>query len=125
MEIQLAYRKTGEKQEELIEFLKKIYAILRESGHETYCPILDPNQPTEKKELFQNTFKRLENTDALLVLIRSQNKSEGMLLETSYAITKGKKIIAVIKEGVDTHIRELADSVIEFKYSEEIYKNLK
>jgi nucleoside 2-deoxyribosyltransferase len=126
MKIQLAYRFTGENPEELTEQLKKIKSILENNKHTTYIPVLDPDRPKEKKALFLNTLKRLDSVDAILALIKSNEKSEGMLMEIGYAWGKNKKlIIAINKDVKNTHMREFADVIIEFSDINDLYKKLK
>lgn len=63
----------------------------------------------------EHAFKEIENSDALLIIIRNENKSEGMLMEVGYALSKKKRILLLIEENVkDTYLRELADDVVEF-----------
>ncbi|MFH1290434.1 MAG: nucleoside 2-deoxyribosyltransferase [Nanoarchaeota archaeon] len=125
MKIQLADRCTGEDPEKLLESLKKIVEILEQGGHEVYCPVLDPDRPKEKRALFLNTMKKLEEHDAILALIKSNEKSEGMLMEIGYAMGKDKKVIAAIQEGVQTHLSVLADEVIEFRDIDDLYGKLR
>ena len=125
MKIQLAYRFTGENEQVLLEQLKKIKSILEKNKHSTYIPILDLNRPTEKKDLFLNTLKKLDSADAILALIKSNEKSEGMLMEIGYAWGKNKKlIIAINKDVKNTHMREFADILIEFSDIDNLYEKL-
>lgn len=125
MKIQLAYRFTGENVEELLEQLKNIKQILEKNKHTTYIPVLDPNRPKEKKSLFLNTLKKLDSADAILAIIKSNEKSEGMLMEIGYAWGKDKKlIIAIHKDVKNTHMREFADILIEFSDTKDLYKKL-
>jgi nucleoside 2-deoxyribosyltransferase len=125
MKIQLAYRFTGENEEELLEQLKTIKSILEKNNHQVYIPILDPNRPREKRDLFLNTLKRLDSAEAILALIKSDEKSEGMLMEIGYAWGKDKKLIIAINKNVkNTHMREFADITIEFLDINDLYKKL-
>ena len=126
MKIQLAYRFTGENEEELIKQLKKIKVVLENNNHSTYIPILDPKRSKEKKDLFLNTLKRLDSAEAILALIKSEEKSEGMLMEIGYAWGRDKKLILAINKDVkNTHLREFADTIIEFSDINELYEKLK
>src|SRR3989344_4543187 len=114
MKIQLAYRFTGEDREKVIEILKKIVDILENKDHDVYCSALDSNIVNTEKEIFENAFKKLNDADVLLILMISEDKSEGMLMEAGYATAKGKKIILAIKKDVqNTHLRELIDDILE------------
>ena len=81
---------------------------------------------TEKKDLFLNTLKRLDSAEAILALIKSEEKSEGMLMEIGYAWGRDKKLILAINKDVkNTHLREFADTIIEFSDINELYEKLK
>ena len=125
MKIQLAYRFTGEDEDRLVKTLEKICSCLKEAGHETYCPVLNPDRPTEKKDLFLDTLNKLNDADAILALVKSEDKSEGMLMEIGCAIGKGKEFILVINENVkSTHLRELANRIIEFNNVNDLYNKI-
>jgi len=116
MKIQLAYRFTGENKEELLDILKKIIQILKEKGHETYTPVFDFNYEGKTKEqIYTDALDKIDENDALFVLVRSEEKSEGMLVELGYAIAKKKKIILVIKKGVDSRTKYYTKTIIEFQ----------
>ncbi len=126
MKIQLAYKFTGENEAELLKTLKRICSCLNEAGYETYCPALNPNRPKEKKEVFSDTFNRIKDCGILLALIKSENKSEGMLMEIGCALGLGKKILLAINQKVkSTHLRELADNVVEFEDIDDLCSKLK
>ena len=126
MKIQLAYKMTGENREEVIGMLKKIKEVLEGRGLEVYVPELSPARPDSKKELYLDTLEKLNGADVLLAIIKSNEKSEGMLMEIGYAMGKGKKIIAAVCDCVkDTHLRELVNLVVEFDGVDDLYGKLK
>lgn len=115
MKIQLAYKVTGEDRNKVIEELKKIVITLEKQKDDIYCPILDPNQPKGKKEMFLDAIDKIEDADAIFALIKSGEKSEGMLMEIGHALGLGKKLILAIKKDIlNTHLRILANQTIEF-----------
>ncbi|MFW6282711.1 MAG: hypothetical protein ACOC1P_01490, partial [Minisyncoccales bacterium] len=60
-------------------------------------------------------------------IIRSEKRSEGMLIEIGYALSKNKKLIIAIKEDVKdkTYLDELANIVIVFKDIHDLYNKLR
>jgi len=125
MRIQLAYRFTGEDEQELLNQLNNIKIILEKNDHETYIPVLDPNRPKNKRELFLNTIKKLDSAEAILAIIKSEEKSEGMLMEIGYAWGRNKKLIIAINKNIkNTHLREFANVLIEFSDINDLYKQL-
>jgi nucleoside 2-deoxyribosyltransferase len=125
LKIQLAYRYTGEKTSELLLVLKKIKEILISNNYKVYITVLDPDRPKEKKELYYNTLKKIDSCDILLALIRSNEKSEGMLMEIGYAIGKNKKIISAIKKDVTTHLTDLSNEIIVFENNKDLFNKIK
>ena len=122
----MAYKFTGEDTEKLIKELKQIKSILEEKGHEIYIPCLDPNRPKDKKGLFLGTIDKINDIDIFLVLIKSEGRSEGMLMEVGYALGAKKRVISAINNHVsNTHLRELSDDVIGFKDINDLYIKLK
>ena len=61
MNIQFAYRFTGEDERLLIAQLHSIKSALEELGHKVYIPVLNPDRPKEKKALFLDTLKRIKS----------------------------------------------------------------
>jgi|APSaa5957512622_1039677.scaffolds.fasta_scaffold49707_2 nucleoside 2-deoxyribosyltransferase len=125
MKIQLAYKMTGENREEVVEMLEKVKDILESRDFEVYIPELNSERPESKKELYLDTFGKIDSSDVLLAVVRSDKKSEGMLMEIGYAMGKGKKIVAAVCDCVgDTHLRELAHFVVEFDGVDDLYDKL-
>ncbi len=124
--IQLAYKYTGENHEEICNLLTKLKKILELNGHEVYVPILNLNRPKNKRELFIDTLEKIKNQDVLISIVKSSEKSERMLMEIGHAIGLKKKVIALLQKNINnTHLRELADKVIEFDTIKDLDEILK
>ncbi|MDO8528289.1 MAG: nucleoside 2-deoxyribosyltransferase [Nanoarchaeota archaeon] len=124
MRYYIAYRFTDEDPKELKENLEWICNILAQQGHDNYCSFFDAGMvDIGNKNVLERGFKEIDKSDSLLVIIKSEHKSEGMLIEIGYALSMKKKIILLIKKGVaTTFVREIADKVIEFDNLKEIKK---
>jgi len=122
----ISQRVTGENIEDLKNECKLISSALTKKGHSCYNTLDEVNfEDKSKKEMMLHAFDKINDSDCLLVIIRSQNKSEGLLMEVGYALSKSKRIILCIKEGIkDTYLPEIADSVIKFNNFDEIYTKL-
>ena len=130
MKIFLSYRFTGEDPKVLKETIQKICNSLDEAGHNHFCSFWKGDFFNENKftykQILEHALEELDLSDVYLAFIKSEDKSEGMLLEAGYAIAKGKKFILAIKKGIYTvFLREMADQVIEFKNIEELCEKLK
>lgn len=116
----ISYKFTGENPVELEKSLKHICDLLDAKGHRTYCSFVDAKMFEEKnyssKQILAHTLKRLDQADWVVMFVKSEEKSEGMLLEIGYALAKKKKLLLILKKGVKPYyLKELADVVIEFQ----------
>jgi len=120
----ISYRATGEDKNELNKIMKKVYLGLEKKGYNLYCILWDLELQTKgKKELFKSTMKKIDNSKILFVFSKSEEKSEGMLMEIGYAMAKGKKIVLLIKKDVKkTHLRELIEQTYEFENLKDLDK---
>jgi len=128
MEIFIAQRVSGEDMNKLKEESNKIIEILKQKGHDCYCTLNEDDsfQEITKKEMMAHAFEKINNSDALLVIMRNENKSEGMLMEVGYVLAKKKNIILLIKSDVkNTYLRDIADKIIEFEDVGDLYDKLK
>lgn len=115
----LSYRFTGEDINELTEMLGKILAALRSVGHTVYCSIEDEKWFRENhrtnKEILKHALERLDKSDIILAFVKSDQKSEGMLLEVGYMMARGKSFSLALKRGTKTtFLAELAEPLIVF-----------
>jgi len=129
MKIFLSYKFTGEDQESLKENLSKISSSLEKAGHKCFYSFFRENFFREKnftnKQILEYALKELDISDVILAFIKSEDRSEGMLLEIGYAIAKKKKFILAIKKGVKTtFLREMANRRIEFENIEDLCSKL-
>ncbi len=130
MKIYIAYKFAGENPDELEITLTKISNILKKLGHEVYSAFMDEDLFMKKKftmkQILNHALKELDTCDCILVFVRSNEKSEGMLIEVGYALAKRKKIILAIKKGVNLSFTEdIANQTILFQDIEELNRKLK
>ena len=73
----------------------------------------------------QEATKQLKQCDILLALVESQEKGEGMLIESGYAKGLGKKVIVAKKpEGRAILLKAIADYNIEYTNFDELKEKL-
>lgn len=119
---------TGQSVADLNSELEKIYEVLEDRGHSSYDTLREGDRFEKKSKLkiMEHAFAEIRGCDAFLAIVRSEKKSEGMLMEIGYCLANRKRIVLVIKRDVkDTYLRELADVVIEYEDSEDMIKKLK
>lgn len=123
----IAYKFTGEDSKEVRGILNNLCSILESNGHKNYCVLLDNNLIDKgEKEIFDNALNEIDNCDGVLIFVKSEKKSEGMLIEAGYALAKGKRLVLIIQKDIkNTRLRELIEEVIEFEDIDELKDKLK
>lgn len=115
----VAYRFSGESLEVLQERLSLVVEALRVAGIDAYCNLFDQHDHDREnltpKQIIEKAFMQIDASDGLFVLIASNDKSEGQLIEIGYALAKDKPIIAAIQQNVVTTIDGYADQVIKWQ----------
>lgn len=128
MKIFLSFRYTGESRDELQKFFYPLRDKLISYGHEVYLSLDDlitwDSSELTVREKFAKTFRELETSDALVVVVRTGDKSEGMLMEVGFALALPRPIYLYVAKGIDTYIREVATSVIEFTGHEDLLASI-
>lgn len=129
MKIILAFRYTGEDPAELKVTMGAIASSLRSLGHEVYCSIEDDDdfksEKKSNKDIMLHTYAMCDWADMLFAFIRSNEKSEGMLMEIGYMHGKGKPVALARKRGVyTTSIHEMAEPFIEFDEVEDLLESI-
>jgi len=129
MKIFLAFRFTGESVEELDKILSKIKTALEQAGHTVVCSFWEEEYFQKNhftnKQLLEYMLNELDNCDSVLALIKSEEKSEGMLLEIGYALAKRKQFVLMIKKGIKSiFLQEVANRVVEYEEMEDLVKQL-
>ncbi len=123
---------TGEDWKGLEFTINNICSSLEKSGNNYSNIFLEEVNPELKskyegmtiKDLLNEAYKRIDSCEGILVFINSDKRHEGVLIELGYAVANKKRIVLAIKKGVNSHIRDFADKVIEFSDLDEIYKKL-
>ena len=129
MKILLAYRFTGEDPVELKETLGRMTAVLRRLGHTVYCSIEDEDSfkggKQTNKQIMEHAFREVDKVDMVFAFIRSNEKSEGMLMEVGYAFGQKKRVGLALKRGCfTTSLHEMADPFVEFDTVDELCDKL-
>ncbi len=128
MKIFIIQRVSGENMNKLRKESHKMSLILNKNNHNVSCTMLEGEDFGKKgpKEMLEYAFKEIDNCDVLIAIVRSEKRSEGMLMEIGYAFAKNKKIILFIKKKVvKTYLREMTDRYIEFESTRDLYNKMK
>lgn len=122
----ITYKFTGETREELERTVGDLTRFLKSKGHNVYCTLSDNNIQAQSKDvLFNYAFKEIDKSEVVMIFLKSDEKSEGMLMEIGYAMAKNKRIVLLVKKEVKkTHIRNLIKEQYEFSDMAELYNKL-
>ena len=115
----IAYRSTGEDLKTLRHRMRQIVESLEKAGCEVYVNAWEHERfrssGMTRRQIIDEGFGELDASGTVLVLIDSDDRSEGQIMEVGYAYAKGKRLIVAVKEGVDSSIPAMADVTIRWK----------
>jgi nucleoside 2-deoxyribosyltransferase len=85
---------TGENEVEVTERMKLVVSALQATGHEAYCQSLDlhVSELQGARALLYYAFEVLATCEALMVIVASDRKSEGVLMEVGAALAADKPV---------------------------------
>lgn len=116
----ISFRFTGEKLEDIKALIDPVQTALKDKGIDAYCNLSDDDLD-ERSKNFQpqdyvfDAFKIIDNTNLLFVILNSESKSEGMILEVGYCIAKKIPVVVAVKNGIiNTYLPGMADAVIKW-----------
>jgi len=116
----ISYRFTGEKIEDIKALIDPVQTSLKDKGIDAYCNFSDDDLE-ERSKNFQpqdyvfDAFKIIDGTDLLFVILNSESKSEGMILEIGYCIAKKIPVVVAVRDDIkNTYLPGMANSVIKW-----------
>ena len=119
---------TGQDIKSLQKEMEKIYDVLSQAGYKPYSTLEEEeNENSFEKagDWINHAFKVIDEHDIFLAIVRTEHRSEGMLMEIGYVLSKKKKLVLAVKKDVkNTYIGDLADEVIEWDNFEDLVKKL-
>ena len=130
MKVFVSYRFTGESKDDLDNLLMPIKTALDGLGIDSYCNYFDTDLSVRAKDFAPqdyvfDAFSTLNKCQTLLVLIKSSDKSEGMILEVGYAIAKGIPVVVAVKDGVSgTYLPGMANKKIEWSNIDDLSQKI-
>jgi len=109
----ISYRHKGENPAKLLKLLTAVREGLSEAGVSAYCTFFDEDAFQEKafgaRDIMDHAFKKINTVDVLFVILTSDEKSEGMLMEIGYALAKKIPIVVAAKNTVKvSYVPEMA-----------------
>lgn len=119
MKTLIAHRVSGEDIKTVEKLCSKVAKSLNNAGVDNvYCTTLDANCDhiaLGPRATMKYVFKHILECDFLFVLMTSEEKSEGLLMEVGLASGNNLPIIVAVKNGIkNTFVPQMADLVIEW-----------
>ncbi len=125
----IAYRHTGENLMELEQRLNKIEIALATHKIKAYATLSEEEEFVKDRysagQIMERAFQKIASMDGLFVLIHSNDKSEGQLMEVGYAIAIKKPIIVAYQQDVKTYVPELANKSVAYKDIDDLVQKIK
>ena len=129
VKISISYKFSGEDPEIIEKNLGLIRNLLEEKGFEVFSTFWKSDYYKKNNfnhtEIIKDFLSNLNESDIQFVFDNSQEKSEGLFIETGYAYAKKKYIILAIRDNVKRKFLEgLANEVIKFNSIEDLKNKL-
>lgn len=110
----ISYRHKGEEPSALLSLLTSVRDGLTAAGISAYCTFFDEDTFLEHelkaRDIMKHAFGKINGVDVLVVIMTSDEKSEGMLMEIGYCLAKGIPVVVAARNTVTTsYVPELAD----------------
>ncbi len=119
---------TGQDMPMLTAEMEKIYDVLSQKGLEPYSTLEEEgkNRFKEAGDWVKHSFKVIDESQICLTIIRTDHRSEGLLMEIGYILSKKKRFILAIKSDIKkTYLRDMAEEIIEWENFEDLLIKLK
>jgi hypothetical protein len=115
----VAYRHTGADPERLSMLLPAVCESLRERGEEVYCTYFDEDKfrssGKTQRQIIEHAFAKINGLGGLFVVLDSNEKSEGMLMEIGYCLANNLNIVVAKKRDLgSTHVPDMANHTFEY-----------
>lgn len=94
MKLFCSFAQTGEDDVMVRRRMERVVATLERDGHEVYCILFDEKRQTlaQNGDLLQHALAHICEYDAILAIVTSPRRSEGMLMELGAAPALDKPI---------------------------------
>ena len=119
-----SYAFTGEDEKLVNERMQLIADSFKDCSVQAYCNLFDTRVKgfTNPKQFMDAALIELKQSDILFVVMTSERRSEGMLLEVGAAYSAGIPIILARHESAEgkTYIDQLAQKTVDWKTNEDL-----
>lgn len=106
---------------------KKVYSALEKAGYNV-CSNMDKEGKGVVKTAggwMTSAFEELDKSDIFLAIVRTEHRSEGLLMEIGYCLAKKKEIILAINDNVkNTYLPEVVSKTLRWKDFDDLLTKL-
>lgn len=125
----VAYRFTGEDPAVLEPLLVTVRDTLLEKGIDVYCTFFDEDEFKNKnfgpRKIMDHAFEIIDECDFMFVVLTSDAKSEGLLMEVGYCIAKGIPVVVATKNTVKfTYVPEMSHQAFTWNDLEDLQSKI-
>lgn len=132
MKLFCSYAYTGEDVEVVTNRMQMVVDTLAAQGHEVYCPLFDElvaplQEANDVKSIFTHAFEGIRRQDATVVIISSERRSEGQLMEIGAALSQDKPVYLMQHDSaVDkSYLPKLVSKTLVWETDEDLKSQLK
>ena len=125
----IAYRHTGADENRLAELLPAVKNALENAGHEIYCTYFMNDDfvgaNLTNRQIMDQAFAQIENIGQVIIILDTNDKSEGMLMEIGYCYAKKIPTTLLTNDRVTgTYVTEMVDRVINYNVINDLCEKL-
>lgn len=131
MKLFCAYAFTGEDIAVLTKRMKMVVNTLSANGHDAYCNRFDPvidklQEQGDTKGIFQEAFKKIRESQAVVAIVTSPNRSIGQIMEIGVAMSQGKPVFLFESRAASgsSYLPQLADRHFVWENLEDLRQSL-
>jgi len=132
MKLFCAYAYTGEDADIVTERMKLVVDTLNANGHEAYCNRFDPlvnklQEQDDIKGIFQDAFRNIEESQAMVAIITSPSRSIGQIMEVGIALSQRKPVYLFEHSSAagSSYLPKLVDKYFEWNTPDDLQNTLK
>lgn len=127
--IALSFAYTGEEKEMVERRMGAIYEVVGKYSDKVYCNLFDPDVEhyTKPPEFIDEALRKMAGFDVILVIVTSERRSEGLLMEVGAALARGQKIVVAQHESAvgKSYLPEMADVAFVWREEDELLGGIK
>lgn len=132
MKIFLAHAFTGQDIDLVLATTRLIVDALGSQGHEVYCGRFDNEaiklqKEEDTKAIFNLAFKNIKDSEAIVAVVTSPNRSIGQIMEIGVAMSQGKPVYLFEHKSAEgsSYLPRLVDKHFIWESEDELLEALK